>query len=192
MSRRGFTLIELMVAIVLAGVVALLVYGTAATALGVQERVRTRRETLRATNGMRALIRDALRSARPGIAGAEASFRLEPGSNSSGRPLDRLVFVSVGGTPPLTDDTDWIVSLGAGPEGLVLTASPVGIGAPAPVVARQRNIRGLSIRVPGLGGDWTDEWDGLTPLPPVVRLVFWTDGGPEPPMLVVIPRGGVL
>ena len=43
--KRGFTLLELLVAIVLAGIVALLVYGTASAGRDTEVRLRERRRT---------------------------------------------------------------------------------------------------------------------------------------------------
>jgi prepilin-type N-terminal cleavage/methylation domain-containing protein len=61
MRRRGLTLLELMVAITVTGIVALLAYGSAQAGFDTDERLARVGETSEAEAQFRALVSDALR-----------------------------------------------------------------------------------------------------------------------------------
>lgn len=195
MSRpRGFTLVELLVALVLAGVVALLVYGAAAAGSDTQAQLRERRLALQTVRAFRATLADALRNARPARLRGDTAFRLEARQDAAGRPRDRLSFVTAGALPPLTPDADWTVTLAPAAGGVALVATPVGLAAPTPVVLRLPGVTGLEVRVLGLSParEWTKRWIFPRLVPPAVQLTFWTDSGPAgPPWRAVLPLGGV-
>ena len=191
--RRGFTLLELLVAIVVTGVVALLVYGAVGAAAEVRTRVAAERDSLQSARAMRAAIEDALRNARSAFAYGDTVFVLDDRSDASGRPADRLSFVSAGALAPLTPDADWAVTIEPTPDGLVLTGAPIGFAAPARVVARLAGVTGLEVRaLPTRGGaPWTDRWTDGTTLPQAVELTYWSDTGAVGlPIRVVLPGGG--
>lgn len=180
-TRGGFTLVEVMVAVV---ITALVVAATAAameTSLDVRQRMHAKRDELRARMAWRAMITTALRNVRPAAGPDDTTFLLLDGTSPDGMPSDRLVFFTAGTFPPLTPGVDWIVSLGASEDGLHLTASPPGILS-APVRMRSPSpIAGLQVYVLGQrGGVWRTEW--LDPLarPAAVRIEFWTRSGPGP------------
>jgi prepilin-type N-terminal cleavage/methylation domain-containing protein len=187
----GFTLLELAVAIAITGLVALLVYGAANAALETQYRIEESERALRAEVAWQALLVDALRNVRSPVGEDEMTLRLEPGADFQGRPRDRLIFVSAGGTPPLTGDTDWTVTLEAGDAGGVrLFAAPLGIDAPAHAIFGARGATGLDVKVLGRGPDaeWSDSLTNIRELPRAVTLIFYTDSGPAlPPILLNIP-----
>ncbi len=192
--RAGFTLLELLVAIVLAGVVALLVYGAAAAGADTQARLRERRLALQAARAFRATLADALRNARPARTLGEKAFTLEEHRDAAGRPRDRLSFIAAGALPPLTADADWVVTLEPSPEGVSLEAVPLGLAAPTPLVVRLPGVTGLDIRVLGMSQprEWTTRWVFPALVPPAVALTFWTDSGPAgPPLRLALPLGGV-
>jgi len=191
--RSGFTLLELIVAVVLAGVVALLVYGAAGAAADVQERLWATRDALQSERTMRIAIADALRNARPPLAYRDSVFLLEDRTDPAGHPADRLSFVAAGGLPPLTADADWVVTIEPTPEGLLLAAVPLGFAAPLRVIARLPSITGLEVRVlsPGPGQSWGDRWALHTKLPRAVELTYWADTGAVGlPLRLVVPAGG--
>jgi len=193
MTRRGFTLLELMVALALTGVIALLLYGVAAAASDVEARLATSRRAAHAQIGMRALLEDALRNARSAPRPGDPVFRLERRSSARGVPDDRLTFVTRGGFPPLTGDADWRVTVEATPAGLTARAVPLGVRAPAQVATLLSGITGLEIRVqPVGGGSWTRAWPMPGVFPRAVLLTFWSDSGPAAllPLRVRLPLGG--
>lgn len=189
----GFTLLELMVAIVLTGVVALLVYGAAGVAVDTQERVAERGREIRARQAWRATLQEAFRNTRPVAAFGDTVFQLEE-RFIGGRPADRITFTTAGSMPPLTADSDWNVTLEIAAEGLVLWAQPVGVLAPPRRVVGVPGITGLDVRVYDSGppAEWRDVWLYPQVVPTAVELTYWTDDGPVAPSeRLWLPLGGV-
>ena len=98
--RRGFTLLEILVSIVVTSVVALLVYGVADAAFTTRARLDERRLTLQAERAVRLILDEALRNARPALRAGDQTFVLDDARDAHGRPADRLTFVATGGFPP--------------------------------------------------------------------------------------------
>ena len=188
----GFTLLELMMAIALFGVVALLVYGAARAGVDTEGRLATNHRRLQSARAMRTLLQDALRNARPAVRPGPPAFTLEPRLTALGEPADRLSFVAAGASPPLTSDADWLVTVEPTPAGLALTAKPLGVRAPTRAAALLPGITGLKIRVqaPGTVSGWSSTWPFLYIMPQAVELTYWTDSGPaDLPLRVVLPLG---
>lgn len=192
MNRRGFTLLELLVALALAGVVALLVYGAAQAAFDAEARLARERRALQAERAMRTLLEDALRNARSAPRPGDPAFILETGTSARGGPEDRLTFVTRGGFPPLTADADWRVTVEATPAGLAVSAVPLGVRAPPRIAGLVAGVTGLEVRVQAAGGGaWTGAWPTLAALPRAVRLTFWADTARAGlPLVVALPVGG--
>ena len=194
MTRRGFTLLELLVAIVLAGVVALLVYGAARAGADTQARLTASRRRWQAERAMRTLLEDALRNARPAMRPGDAAFALRARTSSTGIPQDDLTFVTRGGFPPLTADADWRVTIEIAEAGggLSVIAVPLGVRTPARLAGVLPGVTGLEIRVlPPGGGSWTRQWALPSGFPRAVALTFWTASGPrEAALRVALPLGG--
>lgn len=191
-SLRGFTLIELMLALTITGVVALLVYGAADIAFDTQARLTESEHVIRSEHAWHTVIEDALRNLRANADYPRATLLLTPGLDAAGRPHDRLEFITAGGTPPLTGDADWIVTVEIGESGPVLTALPIGVRVPARRIVGLPGIRGLDIRV--LSGiqnsQWLDQWNNRQQLPRAIELTYWTDDGPvSPSVLLTLPGG---
>jgi prepilin-type N-terminal cleavage/methylation domain-containing protein len=193
-SRRGFTLVEVMLAIALTGIVAVLVYGASGIALDTEVRLAERELRLRSAEAWYAVARDALRNLRPSGGTAQPTLIVTPGTDPMGRPRDRLELITAGGTPPLTSDADWRMRLEVTERGLVLTARPIGVRTPGLEIAGMAGVTGLRVRVldgrdePG----WLDAWNDPRLLPGAVEVTFWADSGPaRPPLLVAIPMESV-
>ena len=189
----GFTLIELLVAIVVTGVVALLVYGVIGVALDTQARVTASRSALQREMAFRAVLSEALRSMRQAEPTEPDIFILEESEGGSGPPQDRLSFVTAGGTPPLTADADWRVTLEVTDAGLALAALPEGLAAPPVVLAVLEGVTGLDVEVlaPGrLPPRAPGAMGSLPGAPGLVSLVLWDAAGVPGPPLVVAPRVG--
>ncbi len=192
-AQRGFTLIEMLVAITLAGVVALLVYGAAAAATDTQDRLAENRRALQSERAMRATLHDALRNAQPAGRRGDTAFVVEARRDAAGRPMDRLSFIAAGAFPPLTADADWAVTVEPTPEGLVLTATPIGVVAPARVLRGAPQITGLQVVVQELTAEraWADRWRFPALVPRAIQLTYWTDLGPvHPPVRLALQLGG--
>lgn len=191
--RRGFTLLEMLVALVVTGVVALLVYGAADAAITTQEGLAEHRRALQAETAFRTMLHDALRNAQPARARGDTTFLLEDGWDALGRPRDRLSFVTAGAFPPLTADADWAVTIEPTRAGLVLTAVPIGVAAPPRVVAGPQEITGLDIRIqqPTRERAWLARWRFPSLVPRAIELVYWSDSGPlGAPVRLALPLGG--
>jgi len=194
-GRGGFTLLELVVALVLAGVVALLVYGAAAAGADTQARLRERGLAQQEARAFRATLEDALRNARPARIRGDTAFNLDVRRDAAGRPRDRIAFITAGAFPPLTADADWAVTVEPSPRGLLLEAVPLGVAAPVPVVLRLPGVTGLDVQVLAMSRlrEWTKRWVFPSLVPPGVEFTFWTDSGPGggPPLRLTLPLGGV-
>ena len=192
MTRRGFTLLELLVALVLAGVVALLVYGAARAGSDTAARLSASRQQWQAQRAMRTLLEDALRNARPALRAGDAAFALHARTSSAGVPQDQLTFVTRGGFPPLTADADWRVTIETTPAGLSAIAIPLGVRTPERLAGILPGVTGLEIRVLApSGGPWSRQWAWPAAFPRAVALTFWTDSGPGGAALrVALPLGG--
>ncbi len=194
MTRRGFTLLELLVAIVLAGVVALLVYGTSRAAFDTETRLAASRRDWQSQRAMRTLLEDALRNARPPLRPGDpgGAFQLHAQTSERGVPRDRLTFVTRGGFPPLTGDADWRMTVEATPAGVSVSAVPLGVRAAARVAGLLPGVTGVEIRVqsPG-GGPWIRQWAFPAAFPRAVLLTFWSDSAAVgAPLRVALPLGG--
>src|SRR2546427_10980173 len=91
----GFTLLEVMVAIVLTSLVVLLAYGAAQVSYDAQARLGADLRALQQARALRELLQDALRSARAPQRPGDPLFTLHAG---------RLSFMTPGGGPPLDPD----------------------------------------------------------------------------------------
>jgi hypothetical protein len=182
-----------MIAIVVTGVVALLVYGVIGVALDTQARVIERRGALQREVAFRAVLSEALRSMRQAAPTEPDIFVLEESEDGSGRPRDRLSFVTAGGTPPLTADADWRVTLEVTGAGITLAAFPEGVVAPPIVLATLEGMTGLDVDVlaPGrLPPRAPGAIASLPGAPGLVSVLFWDATGVAGPPLVVAPRVG--
>src|SRR5204863_332022 len=110
----GFTLLEVMVAIVLTGLVVLLAYGAAQVSYDAHARLRADVDALQEAQALRELLQDALRSARAPQRPGDPRFTLHAG---------RLSFVTAGGGPPLDPDYDWLLTIEPSARNLVSRAS---------------------------------------------------------------------
>lgn len=190
-GRRGFTLFELLVALTLTGIVALLVYGAAAAAIDTEQRLRSRESEGRAVRGWRAILEDALRNLRSPGDYPRPTFIVESAAPGESGPLDRLRFVTAGGTAPLTPDADWEVVVEPIDGRLTLTATPIGVSVPARRILGPPGITGLDVQVfSGTGDEGRQEAWAFRFLPRVVSLTYWGENGPlGAPVRLTLPLG---
>lgn len=191
MTRRaGFTLLELMVALVVTGVVALLAYGTASAGFDTNERLERYRTAVESRLIVRQLLSDALRHLPEGGGAAmnDVLLTIEDATSAEGLPVDVLHFLSRGITSPLGASATWSVTLGPSLEGVRLVAVPLGATQAAPIDAVLRDVSGLSVRVLARTDDasWSERWDVLGRVPAAVAIEWLSESGqPVAPMLVV-------
>lgn len=174
-NRRAFTLLELIVSIAVAGIVALLAYGSASAGFDTRDALARHRATTEAELRSRALLGDALRHASDegGATGALGStFQLIDAVEPSGLPADRLSFFTRGVVPPLGASGLWSMTVVPTATGVGIVAEPVDGGAALHAVFS--GARGLNVEVmPIADRNWTTAWPATNQLPAAVRLTFY-------------------
>ena len=187
----GFTLLEVMVAIVLTSLVVLLAYGAARVSYDAHARLSADLRALQQARALRELLQDALRSARAPQRPGDPLFTLHAG---------RLSFVTPGGGPPLDPDYDWLLTIEPGADGLALSATPVGRVPATPVTIRVPSVtrweaRALAPRGGGGGpaSQWLGEWPRTSLMPRAVVITLWHDADPLGlPLRVRVGAGAAL
>ncbi len=191
MTRRaGFTLLELMVAMVVTSLVALLAYGTARAGIDTNERLERYRTTVETQMIVRTLLLDALRHPpeEGGAAMNDMLFHIDDRVSGEGLPMDGVSFQTRGVTPPLGASATWSVTLSATDQGVRLHAVPLGASATEPIDVLLASARGLSVRVLSrtTGSSWSDQWDAPGRVPTAVAIEFLSEQNTlvAPPLVV--------
>ncbi|MDF1506498.1 prepilin-type N-terminal cleavage/methylation domain-containing protein, partial [Roseisolibacter sp. H3M3-2] len=130
-ARRGFTLIETLVALTVTGLVAALAYGALRAGTDVEARLTARRTADDAAAASRALLGDEARDASAGAGEGDTVFAVARGR---GEGSDTLRLRTRGVVPPLGAGDEWAVELAPGADGVTLVATPVGPAAGGPAV----------------------------------------------------------
>ncbi len=180
MRRRGFTLLEVLVALVVTGLVASLAFGAASAGLDVTARLERVRRDEGGALALRSVLHDALRHAEPGSGGTDTTFAMPGTSPTLGAPHDPSValrFVTRGVRPPLGTGGRWAVELSTSRDGLTLRAAPLDEDAtPLRIVAPA--VAGLDVSVlESVGGPWRDRWSRPDAPPVAVRIRFLDAAG---------------
>ena len=166
MRRRGFTLIEVMVALVVTGLVVSVAYATLQAGFDTSERLRNAQGGDEREIVARTMLSNALRHAVAGTIGGEPVFVLldDPAS-------DGLRFQTRGISEPLGASEVWEVSLVAGAEGALFEGHQVGNPSRS-FTTRLRRAHGLSIRVQGrdFRDGWLESWTAPDRSPAAVSI----------------------
>ena len=175
-NRRAFTLLELIVSLAVAGIVALLAYGSARAGFDTRDGLARHRATTEAALRSRVLLGDALRHASDEAGAADgalqSTFQLIDAVDRSGLPVDRLSFFTRGVVPPLGASGLWSMTVVPTATGVSIVAEPVDGGARLHAVVP--NARGLDVEaMPIVDRDWTTSWPATNQLPAAVRLTFY-------------------
>jgi prepilin-type N-terminal cleavage/methylation domain-containing protein len=163
MLRRGFTLVEVMIALLIGSVVVALAYATLGAGLDTQRRVATARDEDAESAAMRAMLGDALRHAVSG----DASDPLGMHTDESGSSLH---FVTRGIDAPMGGSGRWQVSISADTAGVSMRAVSRD-GQRTPLTLTARRGRDLAVRfLPDVSMEWRDRWDDPSRLPEAIEL----------------------
>ena len=179
-SRRGaFTLVEVMVALVVTGLVVSLAYAALRGGLDTQARLTAHRADTEALITVRGMLRDALRHALPGVPGGPETFALVDRATTAGVPVDSLAFLSRGVVPPFGTAGAWRVSVSVGEGGLLVAATPVGAAMGVPQRATLPMVTSLDIRALGRGAiaRWASGWSDAGVAPRAVTLALGAADG---------------
>jgi prepilin-type N-terminal cleavage/methylation domain-containing protein len=176
MRRDGFTLLEVLVAISLTGIIALLVFGTAHAGFDTSERVQRHRDAATTEAIVRQLLVDALRHplAGGGSFMNDTLFEIDDRVRDDGLPVDAIRFVTRGITPPLGASPAWTVLLAPTDAGLHLRALPSSDDAAQPIDVVVTDIRGMSVHVLDrtLDAEWLAAWPFTGRAPAAVAIRF--------------------
>ncbi|MEX2282459.1 MAG: prepilin-type N-terminal cleavage/methylation domain-containing protein [Gemmatimonadota bacterium] len=182
MTRRsGFTVLEVLVALMITSVVALLAYGTASAGIDTKQRLEDHQTRSEAHMIARAFLVDALRHPVEGGGSAmnDVLFAVEDLARSDGLPADAIQFQSRGVLPPLGATATWSVTLAPTPDGVRLLAIPIDASSAAPIDALLDDACGMRVRVLSRSADveWLDRWDTLGRVPAAVAIEFFSERG---------------
>ena len=178
-ARPGFTLVEVLVALVVTGIVVSLAYGTLQAGLDTRARLDDRRARAEALTAWRALLGDALRHVEHGVAEEDTVFAVATDSRG-----DALRVVTRGVAPPQGAGGRWRLTLAPTSEGVRLDAVPEGAGAPVHVLLR--DARALRVAVlPYAGSAWSRGWMRPSSAPAAVAVRLLDGEGRElvPPLV---------
>jgi prepilin-type N-terminal cleavage/methylation domain-containing protein len=168
--RPAFTLVEVLVALVITGLVTSVAYAALQGGIDTTERLDRHRDRTEAMTAARGLVAAALRHALPGVRGGPTTFAVVPGIRS-----DSVQLLSRGIVEPHGTSAAWSVTFWVRDDSLRLLAVPVE-GRSAAVTAAVAGVTSLRLRLLARGSfaEWTDRWDDPSVTPTAVRLT-WTE-----------------
>lgn len=204
--RRGFTLLEVMVALTLTALAAGIAGSALSAAHSTSAAVARHRDGAEAELQLRALVSDLLRHAPPVDARDEARLTIvAAGGSPALHFLSRGLGTSRGGSPGT--GATWRVTIATVGDTLVVLATPLvrgdvtdaadaadaadAEGGATPLVARLAPARNLRIEVlepvrPGEAARWRTDWPLRQARPRAVRLTWATDTGDATPLVVAL------
>ncbi len=165
-SRQGFTLLEVMVALVLTAIVVSVAYAMSSAAIDARARLTSGLRTVQGSRAAREMLRDALRNARAP----------RPPSIPGGVYLshDTLSFIASSGVSPLDPDYDWQFTVAPGRGALGVTAIAIGHARPATVAFAVPEVTRWSVRLLAPDGQsWVNAWHDTTFMPAAALITFW-------------------
>lgn len=186
--RRGFTLVEVAVALAVTALVASLAWAAVQAGLDTGDRMRAGREGIESEATARAFLAAALRHVEPGGRGGPPVFELDPGDRPGAA---RLRFLSRGVQQPFGATSPWSVAVRPTGGGLLIEASPGEPGA-HPIRMRLGRIEGLAVSVMATGaGAWQDRWGSpdVAPGRVALHLVARGPAGTLPPVVARVGLG---
>ena len=181
-SIAGFTLLEVMVATVLTGLVAMMALAAARVTAESAAFFQRDLAALRGERAARQTLLDLIHNLRPPRVRGDTGFSLAAG---------RLTFTAAG-APPLDPDYDWLVSMQPKHDGLAISARSLGRGPVAQAELRLPRVTGWQVRVLAPRATvWRDEWVPSPVLPAAVAITLWSgDTLFGPPLTVRLSDAG--
>jgi prepilin-type N-terminal cleavage/methylation domain-containing protein len=178
MGPTGFTLLEILVAVVLTSFIALIAYGALHVSLGARDRLGAALAVQQRARVTRELLVDVLRNTRTPQRQGDTTFTLAG---------DTLTFIAAGGGPPLDADCDWRVTITPGAGGLMFNATPVGRSPAAVVAFRLPGVTRMDARVLAPTGDkWLETWSASLVTPRAVAITLWNGARRVEPSVRVV------
>jgi general secretion pathway protein J len=188
--RLGFTLLELLIALVLTAVAVTIAGSALRTASIAGARVEAHRDTLEHDARLRATLTDMLRHAPSAESVEEPLLQIDQDAAGSAR----LTFLSTGVRPPYGTGDIWRVTVSVSAAGLVLDALPIGASVDGTALhSVHPSVTALSIRVleqatPQAGAvasaGWRRDWPLGTSRPAMIAFDFGR--GADPALIVAL------
>ena len=184
-SPRGFTLLELMIALTLTAVALAIASSAIGAAWNARDVVASHRERLEQETRVREALADMLRHAPHAEFASEALLRIV---NAQNGPV-QLTFLSQGVRAPYGSGPIWRVVLTSGPDGMSLDAEPVGatrdgtqLHSRVPSLSLLR-IQALESATHTESARWRDDWPLERARPAMIAIRF-DDESAHPPLIV--------
>ncbi len=173
-SRRAFTLVEVMVALTITGLVTSIAWAAMQGGIDTRERLDRQRTHGIALVAARDLVGNALRHALPGNRGGGDTFTVVAGSIS-----DSLAFLTRGIQEPLGTSDAWRFSLWVAADTLHLAGAPVATNGPG-ITATVPGVHGVRVRALARGtfARWEEGWSTPDVAPAAVQLAWGIADGP--------------
>ena len=168
MKRRAFTLVEIMVALVVTGLVVSLAYATVQAGLDTAERLTIVQAGEEREAVARTLLATALRHALPGTIGGQPIFVLRDQPDG-----DELTFRTRGIAAPYGATASWDVALRSSDDGVIITGIATN-DTNKSYAARLPRVRRIDVRVMGRDArdGWLTTWDFFDRSPVAVSIAF--------------------
>jgi type II secretory pathway pseudopilin PulG len=179
-SEVGFTLLEVIVAVLLTSLVVILGFSAAQVSFDTSARLGFDLRRLQSGRAVRQMLGDALRNAQPPQQPTDQGFQLQN---------DRLTFVAAAGASPLDPDYDWLITIGPADGHIEFAAKPLGHAPPAEVRFTLPQVTRWDVRVmvPGGTAGWLREWPSGNLIPRAVEMEFWNESvSLGPPLRVTL------
>mgnify|MGYP001810169263 CR=1 FL=1 len=174
--RRGMTLLEVMVALLVTALVVGLGYATLGSAMDTQDRTSAVRDAATSQAAARALLTDALRHVVDGRAIDSEGWHATPATDGT---TARLAFVSRGLVSPLGASGRWQVVVAPHEGALWLSAESLDAAAPR-LAVRLPNTTAMRLRFRSrTDAGWVSRWDDATRVPLAIE-VQWLDAAGQP------------
>jgi len=192
--RAAFTMVEVLIALVVTGMMAGLAYAASAAGLATQDQLDRYQDGAGSEAVVRALLADAVRHQVTGVRGGSDVFVLSDRVAADGAPADSMHLTTRGMQAPLGASDAWAVDAWRRGDTLHLEAHPLAEGAratgttvaPAPVRARLAGVRGFDVQLLGRGpvAAWRPDWPDGDVAPDAVVVTLAHAGRPGSRLLV--------
>lgn len=160
-DRAAFTLVEVMIALVVSGLVASLAYAAAQAGFDTEARVTELRDDVARDGVVRGVLADALRHQVDGVRGGAEVFALHDLVDAEGRAADSLTVITRGIESPMGASATWQVVAWRDGDTLRIAGIPLdaGVSTPAFVMAlgdvNRFDVQALGR---GLAARWQESW----------------------------------
>lgn len=168
-GRRGFTLLETMIALVVSSIIVTLAYATLGAGTDVEARVVQARTTDAELVGARTLLTDALRHLMAADPADPRAMRVERDGRGA---VTRFAFSTRGVVSPLGGSAPWRVTVQPDEHGARIDAVPERATGAA-LVFRVGGVERIELQVlPRVDGAWSAEVIDPSRVPAAVRLAL--------------------